>query len=75
MNTYLRLTKRIINPNYIEQIYIDTSKYYLYLSGPSLNGGFGTISSCENKITICQEKNPKDFIIMTNWINKIKYIN
>jgi hypothetical protein len=80
MSQFLKLTKRIININHIERIYIDTSKYYIYPANPSFSGflfgASGVISSNNHEnITICQEKDPEDYKTITNWINQIKPIN
>ena len=80
MTQFLKLTKRIVNINYIERIYIDTSKYYIYTATSPFSGffiaGSGFVSTNNNEnITICQEKDPEDYKTITNWINQIKPIN
>jgi hypothetical protein len=80
MSQFIKLTKRIININHIERIYIDTSKYYIYFTTPSFSGFFigvlGFVSSNDNEnIVVCQKKDPEDYKTITNWINQIKPIN
>ncbi len=79
MSQFLKLTKRIVNVNHIERIYIDTSKYHIYTTASSFSGLFfgviGSITSCDDSITICQEKDPEDYKTITNWINQMKYVN
>lgn len=76
MSRFLKLTDMLINTNNINKIFIQQNKYYINIASKSFSGinffSFGYIYSDNSNITICKTKNPKDYEIVTNWINKIE---
>lgn len=75
MNTFLKLSKRIINTRQISEIVIKNNLYNIYFSHTINNGFFlftvGWIDTNVDKITITLEKDKEDYDILTNWINNI----
>lgn len=52
----------------------DNNKYYINVMHNAFSGsffwGFGTILSNECRFTVCKEKQPAEYELMTQWINK-----
>jgi hypothetical protein len=77
MSRFLKLTSMILNTNDIHQIIIHPNKYYIMTKsfsgfGMSFAGtGFNTISSNELHMEVCETKDPNDYKIVSDWINKI----
>jgi hypothetical protein len=65
----------IINKNLITSIFIKPNKYHIYTVENNINGymllGSGGASSSPEKIVICEEKSPKDYKIISEWIDSI----
>lgn len=76
MNHFIKLTSTVINKLHIIQIIQRPSKYYIYMSNNNINGfmlfSFGTLSSTDQFIQICEKNNKKDYDIITNFIKEIK---
>ena len=76
MSRFLKLTKSIINANQIRIIdFNKPNKYEIHLVSKEIYGytvfGTGTIESYEPYITVCQEKQPEDYKIVSDWIQKL----
>jgi len=75
--TFIKLSNTLINTTRISTIRITDNKYYINLLNIDINGiffagfggGFGNITSGNNIVTVCKEKNSADYTIITNWIN------
>jgi hypothetical protein len=65
----------IINKNLITSVFIKPNKYHIYTVENNINGfmllGSGGASSSPEKIVICEEKSPKDYKIISEWIDSI----
>jgi hypothetical protein len=84
MPTFLKLSNRLININYIHQIILNPSKLilnhtflprqYTIIMNKDISGfifiGIGSMSSIDNYIHICETNNPIDFQTITDWINE-----
>ena len=77
MIKFLKLSFVIINILNIKQIIIQEDNYCVHLNDNYIKGGYsnffknGDIISDNSKIIICKNKNPKDYEIITNWINNL----
>lgn len=75
MSQFLKLTSIIINKNLITSVFIKPNKYHIYTVENNINGymllGSGGASSSPEKIVICEEKSPKDYKIISEWIDSI----
>lgn len=73
MNQFIRLRSLIINKNYIRAIEIHPNKYNIYMMGNNVNGtiilGSGGFTSDEHIIEVCAKEKPKEYKIITDWIN------
>lgn len=63
---FIRLSSRIINTRYIQQIELSADKVHVHLAGwRSMDGmfffGFGALETYDNVITISKKKEPEDF--------------
>jgi len=65
---FIRLSNIIVNTSKIVTIDILPTKYVIFMCNHHLDGGWLFSSG---KIEICQNKNPMDYIILTDWIKKI----
>jgi hypothetical protein len=77
MSRFIKLTKMIINSNQIRIINFDKpNNYVIHLVAKEFYGyvvlGSGSIQSSEPYITVCQEKDPEDYKIVSEWIENIK---
>ena len=75
-NHFLKLSTNVINKLHNIQITKYPSKYYIYTSINDIGGfiffSFGNLSTGNNYIEICEEKNKQDYDIVTNFMNEIK---
>ena len=76
MINFIKLTSVIINSLKINRIDILSNKYCIHLIDDKFSGLWlftsGTCNSNKDvMIEICKEKNPIDYKILTDWINKI----
>lgn len=68
----------VLNTNYINRILIIPNKYKIYITNNEITGfqlfltgsGCGIISSDDDKIVICKTKDPMDYKIVSEWIDK-----
>lgn len=72
MNRFLILSYIIINPRHMSHISLKPKKYLIKLAHQSIEGlhfmGSGVISSERDSFEVCQEKSPKDYAAVTEWI-------
>lgn len=72
--TFIKLSWVVINTAKITSIRTYNNKYYINLLHTDTNGFyfgiFGSMSSVNNRIELCKEKDKDDYAIMTNWIDK-----
>ena len=62
----------------MQKILIQPNKYYIHITDPKFSGsslsigpfGFGRISSFDERIKVCENKNPNQYKIVSEWINK-----
>ena len=79
MSRFLKLTNRIINIKYINQIYLNDKSYQININTNNLNGFhfyfFGNIRCFDDSIYINKdsekESDKKDYQIVTDWIEKM----
>ena len=75
MTHFINLTSRLINKLHIIEIIKKPSKYFLYMSDSNITGRMfvssGYMTSDRNIIEVCKNKNPQDYLIITNWIKNI----
>lgn len=78
MTKFIKLTNMLLNPNYINKILITPNKYNIYISNKEIDGyvwlltgtGLGSIKTCDDKIEICKTKDPIDYKILSEWMDK-----
>lgn len=79
MSRFLKLTNRIINIKYINQIYSYDKSYQIMINTNNLSGmnffGLGSIRWHDDSIYIREdsekESDKKDYQIVTDWIEKM----
>jgi hypothetical protein len=77
MSRFIKLTNVIVNTNYIHEIIIKPNKYYIMskkLDGFELKfagSGIGWINQQYEQIVVCETKDPIDYKIVSDWINKL----
>ena len=77
MSKFIKLSKFIINTNYIHSIVIKPNKYSVYMVSNKFTGlqwtiagfGFGTISSDNYELEVCEIKHSNDYKIVSDWID------
>ena len=77
MSKFMKLTNMIINPNCIHSIIKMPNKYLIQVMSNKLYGttftfagtGFGSISSNNSEIEICETKHPSDYKMVSDWID------
>jgi hypothetical protein len=72
---FIKLTHMILNTNYINKIRIYADFYYIYLTPPpDFKGitmfGFGALDAKNEEIIISAKKTPKDYQIISDWVEK-----
>ena len=78
MAKFIKLTNIILNTNNISKISILPNKYCIHIMYNKLDGflwllggfGLGNITSHNTEIEVCESKNPIDYKIVSEWINK-----
>jgi len=78
MSKFIKLTNLIINTNYIQTIVVKPNKYCINIVSNKFDGsnwsvpvfGFGTISSYNYEIEVCETKHSSDYKIVSHWIDK-----
>lgn len=72
MSSFLKLSKNLINTNYIRNINILKTKYEIKLISYEVDGeilfGSGTIYTACSTIDICEKENPEDYNTVKKWI-------
>jgi hypothetical protein len=79
MSRFLKLTNRIINIKYINQIYLNDKSYQIFINTNNLSGmnlfGLGGIRWYDDFIYINKdsekESDKKDYQIVKEWIEKM----
>ena len=75
MYPFVKLTSMMLNTSKINKIIMDNHKYYIHMNNNNTSGfmlflsGF-TISNT-NIIEICKYTNYADYILMTDWMERI----
>jgi hypothetical protein len=78
MSRFIRLTNMLLNINDIHKIVINANKYDIHITTRDITGnswnisafGIGTISTYHYKIEVCETKDPADYKILSEWIDK-----
>ena len=75
MVKFIKLTHMIINSTHINKILIKDNKYYIHVLNNNI-GGFmlfssGSISSQDDVYEVCPEREPLDYKIVSDWINRL----
>ena len=75
MSNFIKLTSIIINTQTIKNINVKPSSYCINLTSQKIDGFMlfsnGFLTSIDYKIDICKEKEPDDYKIISEWINKL----
>jgi hypothetical protein len=75
MSKFINLSSCLINKLHIVEIIKQPSKYSIYLTNSHFSGAMFVasdhISSTSNIIEVCENKNPQDYKIITNWIKNM----
>lgn len=76
MNHFIKLSSDVINKLHISHITKWSGKYYIYMTGRSINGfnifSFGNLWTHTDNIEICEKKHKNDYDIITKFIEEIK---
>ncbi len=72
MHRFIKLTSMYINIKHISTILIKPNKFHVYLSSNKFDSilAVNSIVSDTIEIVICEEKNPKDYKIVSDWLSK-----
>ena len=77
MSKFIKLSSFIINSSKINYIGIKPKLFIIEWTKNDLGGfffvGSGSISTTNLKMEICAENNPEDYLIMSEWINKLDH--
>jgi hypothetical protein len=75
MSKFINLSSCLLNKLHIVEIIKQPSKYRIYLTNSHFSGSMiftsGYISSDSNIIEVCENKQPQDYRIITNWIKNM----
>jgi hypothetical protein len=75
----MKLTSTIVNILHINRVIIRPNKYSIYIANNNIDGifflAFGHIYSRDDRIDICQFKNPADYKTVTNWVENLGHCN
>jgi hypothetical protein len=75
MTHFIKFSNLIINTIKINKIEILHNKYHIHLVNDKIDGFFlfsnGYIDARNDQYEICKDKNPVDYMILTEWIDKI----
>jgi hypothetical protein len=76
MNSFLRLTKHVVNTRYISFIDIEPNKYKINMQTNTGSGywifGGGSYRTHEAQIEVCKERDKVDYEIVTNWLKRVE---
>lgn len=76
MTRFLKLTNSLINISKIKKIVTYENSHYLYYNSNEISGFFlitiGTLRSNEDFTAIYKDTDPKDYQIVSEWIEKQK---
>ena len=76
MSNFIKFSSIVINASKIKTIHMQNNIYYITLTTNKFDGFMlftnGYLNSNNDKIEICGKKNPIDYNILSEWINKIK---
>lgn len=76
MKQFINLSSSVLNKLHIIKIMKYPSKYYIHMNDNTISGYFlvtvGNLSSNQNLIEICENKNKQDYDIITDFIKEIK---
>lgn len=68
---FIRLTRTIINTSHVSRVVHENQKYVIYMANHHVSGllffGNGGMDTEENKMIVCKEKHPDDYITMNLW--------
>ena len=78
MSKFIKFTNLLLNPKYIQSIYVKPNLYHIHVMSNKFEGSYfsifgsgnGTISSHHYEITICGTKHSIDYKILSDWIDK-----
>ena len=78
MLRFLKFSFTIINLSHIKHIDIQPNKYYIHIVSNKFDGsnwsspvfGFGTVSSHNSEIEVCENEHSSDYKKISDWIDK-----
>ena len=76
MSKFIKLTKMMLNTNDIHKILIIPNKYCIHFTSKQFHGaawglsivGFGSVSSHNEEVEVCETTHPIDYKIVSEWI-------
>ena len=75
MRQFINLGKYIVNTSTIKYVTIAENKYYVTLLTPDISGfslfGSGQLSTSDDNITVCAEKNADSYKTLSEWIQSV----
>lgn len=75
MRQFLKLGKYIVNTSTIKHVTVGEGKYFVTLITPEISGfslfGSGQLSTSDDYITVCAEKNADSYKTLTEWIQVV----
>jgi hypothetical protein len=75
MSRFLKLTSYVINTQLIRHVKIEPTKFEIKFVDEKYEGfwilGSGNIQSYDSYINVCEKENPKDYKIVSEWINNL----
>lgn len=69
MSRFLKLTKVIINKNFIQHIEINKDKFIIHLMTNKMEGFSYLFESLNTEVKVCKTKDFIDYKIVTDWID------
>ena len=76
MSNFIKFISIVINASKIKTIHMQNNIYYITLTTNKFDGSMlftnNYLNTNNDKIKICGKKNPRDYNILSEWINKIK---
>ena len=76
MSNFIKFNNLLINTSKIKTIEMTNNTYIITLTTHTLDGfilfSSGYFKSINDKFELCENKDPKDYKILSDWINKIE---
>ena len=77
MSKFIKFSSILLNTSKIKTIEMKNNTYIITLTTHALDGfmlfSSGYFKSINDKFELCEKKDPKDYKILSDWINKIEF--